>query len=398
MDKQFKAILFTMTIMVTCCAFTATAKAQTQEQAQAQAAVDPLGLDVPAYVLMECGSGEVVAKKDPDKMMDMAGVTKLMSALVLAEDIAGGAFSETTECAIPKQATKASGMSAFLSPGGMYAASDLIKPMLMISANDAAISLACASAGSEEAFLQKMNDKAAQLGISPVFVNVTGHDAAGQSMSPMQAVVIARELVKHQQFLQHSAQYSDTITHKGGRVTELVNPNKLVRTYSGCDGLATGSNPTALYSGAFTAQREGQRFIAVIGGAKNSNARFDAAAKLLDYGFANFQSVTPIQEGKGVCKDVPIDGGEKKTVHGVAGASTPMLVRKGAAIQKEPRLFAPTLTAPIAKGQPIGELIVKVDGEVVQKVPITAYEEVQKASVLNSFVRAAKQYAMANMM
>ena len=335
-------------------------------------------------ILIEAATGTVLYEKNADEPVDMAGAVKIMSGLLVAEALESGTLQEEQEIAVSGSAAGAGGMSAFLDRGESYPAGTLFDAMMMISANDACLALAEAVSGSAEGFVQAMNERARALSVAPVFVNPTGHNAEGQAMTAREAAIIARELAGHARALEAAKVYSDTLVHSDGRETELVNPNRLVRFYSGCDGLATGSNSTAGYSGVFTAEREGERYIAVVAGARNSDARSADAQALLDYAFANFETVVAIEEGKGVARDVAVTGGRQKTVHGVAAQTCRLVVPKGSAgqITKEVTLFG-TPEAPVARGAELGELTVKMEGEVVARVPVVAVEAVEKATVLS---------------
>ncbi len=345
----------------------------------------PFGVDAKAAVLMDAASGQIIYEKNADEQYDVAGMIKLMSGLIVSEALDSGAISLSDTANVSSNAAGLGGMSAFLAAAQSYSVEVLYKAMLMISANDATVALAEKLFGSSEAFVAKMNERSAGLGISAVFTSPTGHRATGQGMSARDAAVIARELCKHPNALTYTSIYMDELVHADGRRTELVNPNRLVRFYSGCDGLSTGSNSTAGYSGAFTAQRNGTRYIAVVIGASNSDARSAIAQKLLDHAFANYESVVVIEEGKGVAKDVPVEGGRKKTVHGVAGKTLSLLMKKGesAGITKEVEV-SELLTAPVEAGQQMGELIIKLNGTELARVPVVACETVEKASIASA--------------
>lgn len=344
----------------------------------------PFEVNAKAAVLMDAASGQVIYEKNADELYDVAGMIKLMSTLIVSEAIESGTLSLTDTANVSSSAAGLGGMSAFLAAAQSYSVETLFKCMLMISANDATVALAEKLVGSSEAFVARMNERAKQMGLSSVFTSPTGHRATGQGMSARDAAKIARELSKHSTALMYSAIYMDELIHADGRRTELVNPNRLVRFYSGCDGLATGSNSSG-YSGTFTAERNGTRYIAVVIGASNSENRSAIAQKLLDHAFANYESVVVIEKGKGVAKDVPIDGGRKKTVHGVAGETLSLLLKKGeaAGISKEVEVTE-ELTAPVEAGQKMGELIVKLNGVELARVPVVACETVEKATIASA--------------
>ena len=342
----------------------------------------PFSVDAKAAILIDAASGQVIFEKNADEKYDVAGMTKLMSALIVSEVLDSGALKLSDTAAVSSSAAGIGGMSAFLTSGESYTVEELYKAMLMISANDATAALAEKLYGSSEAFVAKMKERAAELGISPVFTSATGHRAEGQGMSARDAAVIAMELCHYASALTYSSIYMGELVHADGRVTELVNPNRLVRFYSGCDGLSTGSNSSVGYSGTFTAQRDGARYIVVVIGANSADTRSAIAQKLLDHAFANYESVVVIEKGKGVAKDVPVEGGRKSTVHGVAGETLCLLLKKGesSGIAKEVKL-GEALIAPVLAGQQMGELVVSLNGAEIARVPIVASEAVEKASI-----------------
>ena len=342
----------------------------------------PFAVNARAAILVDAATGQVIWEKEADAQHDVAGMTKVMSGLLVAEALERGELSLESSVPVSAAAAGTGGMSAFLSRGESYTVEELYRAMMMISANDATVALAEAISGSAEAFTARMQQRAQELSCGAVFVNPTGHKAQGQTMSARDAAKIACELVKYPSALAYTSIYSGVLIHPGGRETELVNPNRLVRFYSGCDGLSTGSNSTAGYSGVFTARRGTDRYIAVIIGAKNTNERAETAQKLLDHAFANYQSVVVIEEGKGVARDIPVLGGQKKTVHGVAGEGFSMLLAKGETgqVEKEP-VVPDSLEAPVEQGEQIGELVIRKDGAEIARVPIVAYETVEKATI-----------------
>ena len=343
-----------------------------------------LEIDAEAAILIDAASGEVVYEKNADQLYDAAGMGKLMTVLLTAEAIDSGAISLQDKVTISKNAASMGGMSGFLDYNGSYTVEELFKIMTMISANDAAVALAEYVSGSEEVFVSKMNEKAAELGLDGSFTSASGHKAQNQALTARDCAKIAAQAVKHPLIFEYSSIYIDKVIHSGGRETELVNPNRLVRFYEGCDGLATGSGGKGGYCGVFTAEKNGNRYIAVILGAPSSDARSQAGQKLLDHAFANYESVIVVEKGKGLAKDVPVENGRKSSVHGVAGEELSLLIQKGAAdqVEKEVAIYE-NLTAPVKKGQQIGEMTVKLAGEVKAVIPIVAYETVEEASLLN---------------
>lgn len=354
----------------------------------------PIPIDAPSAILMEAKSGQTVMAQNADEAYDVAGVTKIMSALVLMEAVDNGGLRLEDSVVISPAASKSGGMSAFLGSGESYPVETLFKAMMVVNANDAAIALAEKAFGSQEGMLVKMNEKAKSLGIAPVFVNPTGHNADGQLMSARDAAVIARALCKYPKIFEWSKVYTSEIAHPGDRKTELTNPNKLVRFYPGCDGFATGSVGNKSYSGVVTAERDGMRYIAVVLGAQNANKRSDVAKAMLDYAFANYVPINAIEKGKGIAKDIPVTGGSQKTVHGIAGEDLTLLIERGdeARIDKKVVLDKEILQAPVQADQVLGKLVIGLDGKELGQVPIVAANAVEASDFGSSLRRAVLDY------
>lgn len=375
--------------MILVCSFALPVSATTAPEEN----VLPFSIDAASAILIDAGSGQVIAEKNADERKDIAGAIKIMSALIVAEAVENDELGLEADVHVSFDAAKVGGMSAFLAGNETYKAKDLLKVMLQVSANDATMALAEKVAGSTEAFVAKMNENAKKMGISPVFVNPTGHNAKGQSMSAREAAVIARELVKKKNVLNYSAIYMDRMTHPGGRETELVNPNKLVRFYNGCDGLATGSNNETGYSGIFTAKRGESRYIAVVIGAKNNQTRSSIAQKLLDHAFASFKSVKVTEAGKVVAQGIKVTGGNKKVINGIAAEDYSLLTKKGEEKQlKKQQVIKEDLTAPIKKGDVIGELVISNGDTEIWRVPIISAEDVESVDIGSSFMRFIKNW------
>jgi D-alanyl-D-alanine carboxypeptidase (penicillin-binding protein 5/6) len=185
----------------------------------------------------------------------------------------------------------------------------------------------------------------------------------------------------------------DRMVHPGGRETELVNPNKLVRFYNGCDGLATGSNNESGYSGVFTAKRGESRYIAVVIGAKNNQTRASIAQKLLDHAFASFKSIKLVEGGKVIAQNIKVTGGDKSVINGIAGEDYALLARKGDEKQlKKMPVVTENLTAPIKKGDVVGELVVTSGETELARIPILAAEDVVSVDFASSFLRLVNNW------
>lgn len=349
-------------------------------------ALGEVSTDAKSYVLMDASTGTVLSEKDADKPMPCANVIKTMSMLLFMEAMDQGKLKTGDKVTISPNAAKKGGTSVFLDANKSYRAGDLLKAVTICSANDACVALAEHLAGGEEEFVKQMNDKAASLGCKNTkFVNCTGLDAEGQETSARDMALISRELVRHPQFFKWSSIYMQDFTHDGGRTTQMVNPNKLVRFYDGCDGIKTGSSAKAGYCIAATAKRSGGRFIFVSLGSKSSDTRFEGAKKAFDMAFSNYASKTVVKKDTVIKEGIPVAKGDKPNIDAYTASDLSVLVPKGKenALEKEVTI-SENLAAPLEPGQIIGKLTVRLDGNELGSVDIICKEPVQELQFLSS--------------
>ncbi|MBQ8914862.1 MAG: D-alanyl-D-alanine carboxypeptidase, partial [Clostridia bacterium] len=251
--------------------------------------IKPFDVEAESAVLMEAKTGRVLYAKSADKALPPASVTKVMTLLLVMEEIDSGNMKLSDMISVSEYAASMGGSQVFLEAGEEMSLEDMLKSVVISSANDAAVALAEAVAGSEEAFVAKMNEKAAELSMkSTHFENVTGldDDTKDHKMSAYDIAVASRELIcSHPSVLKYSSIWMDTI--RGGEFG-LSNTNRLIRFYKGATGLKTGSTSKAGFCISATAERDGMHLIAVIMGSETRDTRNEAAKKLLDHGFANY--------------------------------------------------------------------------------------------------------------
>ncbi len=342
---------------------------------------DTLGLASRAAVLMDAATGEIVFAKDADTPYPAPGLHKLMTSVLIMEAQESGQLAMTEKALVSDAAARLGGSTAFLDRTE-YSVKDLLQAVAMVSANDACLTLVEKVAGVEEKMVQNMNDKAKELGLSCTFVDTTGRNYQEALMSPTDLVKIGRELTKHKNYLSLSSEYVKSLEHPGGRLTELANPNRLVRFYSGCDGLGTGSAPGAGYAGVFTARRGEFRLLAVVMGAPDAQSRQADAQKLLDYGFATYKSTSLIKAGEIVKKDVEVVGGDAGRVNLLVAESYAQLLKKGEEKGIERVIDAPDkLAAPLSTNVPVGSITLKRDGEVVATIPLVPSADIESYGI-----------------
>jgi D-alanyl-D-alanine carboxypeptidase (penicillin-binding protein 5/6) len=273
------------------------------------------------------------------------------------------------------------GSQAFIDAGYEYEISELIKSIIIASANDAAVAIAEHVSGSEDSFVAKMNKKAQELDMkNTVFKNCTGLPESGHHSSARDVAIMSKELLKYDEYFKWSTVWMDEIKHqKDGRVTELVNTNKLIRSLQGCDGLKTGYTNEAGFCVTTTAKRGELRLISVILGGNSSKERFDEAAMLINFGFANYENKEVVKKDESLGQ-VKLNGGKEKSINLIASESFSVCVKNDEASTIETRIEIPeSIDAPIANKQEAGHLIILLNGQEIGKISLLADKDYEKA-------------------
>ena len=344
--------------------------------------------DVPcrAAVLIDLSSGTVLYEKEPDTPMPIASITKVMTLLLTFEAIEAGKVSLQDTVPVSDHAYNMGGSQIWLEPGETFTLDEMIKAICVSSANDAAVAVAEFIGGSEPAFAELMNQKAAQLGMNNTsFKNACGLDEAGHLSTARDVAIMSREvLLNHPRITDYTTIWMDTL--RGGQ-TQLLNTNKLLKRYQGVTGLKTGTTSGAGVCISASASRDGLDLLAVVLGAASSNERFDAATALLDYGFANFENVAaPAPENAPA--SLPVTGGAQETVELRYAAPEKILVQKVESAALAAELELPqTLAAPLAEGQQVGTVTVYSGETALGSWPVTAASAVQPMTMRLGFER-----------
>ena len=345
-----------------------------------------LGLTSKSALLMEEDTGTILYEQNSHEALPPASVTKVMTLLLIYEGERDGKFDWTDTVQVSEHAASMGGSQVFLEEGETQTAADLTKSIAIASANDAAVAMAEFLAGSEEAFVQKMNERAKELGMEDTnFVNACGLDTEGHVSSAYDIALMSRELMENfPEIKEYTTTWQDSIIHKTRRGEEtfgLTNTNKLIQWYDGATGLKTGSTGNALYCLSGTAERDGMGLIAVVMAAPDYKVRFREVMQLLDYGFANYAIEKGREKGYAM-GEVPVEKGMTDTVEAVVSEEISVLVPKGKESQWETRTeLLQAVSAPVEAGTKVGELVYLRDGEEVGRVELTAGENVEKANV-----------------
>ena len=335
-------------------------------------------------VLMDAETGKILFEYNADAALPPASVTKVMTLLLVFEAIAEGKIALSDMVSTSEHAASMGGTQIYLEPGEQMSVDELIKSVVVSSANDAATALAEFVCGSESSFVSKMNERARELGMENThFENTNGLDDTAENhvTSARDIAIMSRELMKHEKIFDYTMIWMDTV--RGGTFG-LSNTNRLLRTYSGCTGLKTGSTAKAKFCISATAQRGGLHLIAVIMGSPTRDERNALAAKLLDFGFANYALFS---DDNGDVGDVAVRGGVKNTLS-LRCDSFCALVEKGTESKIEAVYELPeSVAAPIKEGGKIGTVTYKNGNTVLGQADIVAAESVEKIGFFTLFPR-----------
>lgn len=368
---------------------------QTSKQDAKDSTGSALNISAKAAVLIDNHSGRILYEKSKDTELVPASITKIMTLLLIFEAIEKGSFQLNDEVTVSEYASSMGGSQVFLEPGEVQTVETMVKCISIASANDAAVAMAEFVAGSEDAFVEKMNQKAEELGMEHThFKNCNGLDdsiKSGHYSSAYDVALMSRELVtKYPEISGYSTVWMDTIVHKtkkGESEFGLTNTNKLIRTYSGITGLKTGSTSKAKYCLSATANRDGVNLTAVIMAAPDHKKRFMEASTLLDYGFANCTSYSENPE------EIPLTSPK---INGGTISNLPVRIEKGFSYvlcgeerEQSPKreiTYRKNLTAPVREGEVVGNVVYLMDQKEIGSLPIVAAKTVPKARYTDLFL------------
>lgn len=347
----------------------------------------PIDVKAKSAVLMDQTTGRVLMKMNENEKIYPASVTKIMSMLLVAEAIDSNTIRLTDEVTASTNASKKGGSQIWLKEGETMTVDELLKATAVYSANDACTALGEYIAGSDEGFVMMMNERAGELGMKNThFDNCTGLDDTSTThlTTAYDIALMSRELMKHQFIQQYTKIWMDSL--RGGK-TELVNTNKLIRFYEGATGLKTGTTSKAGCCISATATRNETSLIAVVMGADNSKDRFEGAKAMLNWGFANYETVTP-QIDKSLITDVNIIMGEERTLTPQISGDSKFLIPKGKAKNLTQEIdLAAAVEAPVESNQTLGTVTVKLDGQKLGEYKLTAPHYVERLSFKTVFAR-----------
>lgn len=377
--KKTLCFLFTLTLLLPIFAFPTFAE-------------NSFTIDALSGILMEASTGKVLFEQDADKALPPASVTKIMTLLLVMEAVDGGSISLDDIVTASAHASSMGGSQIYLKEGEQMTVSDMIKSVVISSANDAAVALAEHVAGSEETFVAKMNEKAAALGMKNThFENTNGLDDTAQNhlTSARDIALMSAELItKHPKVLEYSSIWMDSV--RGGTFG-LTNTNRLIRFYRGANGLKTGSTSKAKFCISATAERDGMTLIAVVMGSPTRDIRNAEASKMLDYGFANYALYRLEKEDMGEIKVLGGTAQSCKISHGELSAVVESEKKGSIEIVTE---LPESAAAPIKSGDVVGTIRIMSDDTEIGKTDIVADEDVGKISYFGVFGQILRYFCL----
>jgi len=321
---------------------------------------------------------------------------KIMTLILSFEGIEEGKFTLSDEIQISERAASMGGSQVFLEANAKYPVKELIKSIVVCSANDSCVAMAEKISGSEEAFTQAMNEKAKELGATnTLFANCTGLPKEPQYSCAHDVALMLKELLTHKEYFEFGKVWMDKFQHPQGRFTEISNTNKLVRFYDGCDGGKTGFTNQAGFCLAATAKRDNLRIISVVIGEKSSNDRFADVRTMFDYAFANYTQKIVVDSTQPLPEKIKVSGGKIDRVSVCASKSLYAFSKRGddPYITTEIRLFK-SVEAPLKKGEKIGEIVLYKNKVRIDYADLLTCERVEKANVIDRFRDVAQEWTI----
>jgi D-alanyl-D-alanine carboxypeptidase (penicillin-binding protein 5/6) len=344
--------------------------------------------------LVDFNTGTELFERNADKRLPIASMVKIMTLLLSYEAAEKGAITLDTEIQVGENAAGMGGSQVFLDANSVHTAGNLLKAITVCSANDASVAMAEALAGSEELFVEKMNGRASELGMeNTVFTNCTGLPKAGQYSTARDVSKMYRELLKHKDYFRYTKIWLEEYVHPDGRKTEMTNTNKLVRFYKGCDAGKTGFTSESLFCLSASAVGGNMRAVAVVMGADTSPKRFDDAKKLFNYAFANYENKKLVEKDCEIPNTIRVKGGKTDAVRIAPAESLFVLNKKGGGAKYTVEYELPSeLKAGIRRGQTIGRIVAKKDGDIVGSCDAVALDGAEKAAFLDGLKKIISKW------
>lgn len=363
-----------------------------------RAETEDLAPNAKSAIMIEASTGEILFQKNKDEKLAPASMTKMMSMLLIMEEIESGNLKWDEEVIASERASSMGGSQIFLKAGEKMTVTDLLKGVAIASGNDAVVALAERVSGSEEAFVKRMNTRGKDLGLKNTnFVNATGLTADNHYSSAYDMSLIAKELVKHEKVLEFTSTYEDYLRKDTKSPFWLVNTNRLVRFKEGVDGLKTGFTDEAGYCLTATMKKDGMRLITVVMKEENTNKRSADTTKMLDYGF-NVYMVQTILDEKTTIEKREVELGKKLITEIIPKENITILNKKSDEIKNITyKTKIGNITAPVKKGDIVGSIDILEDNKIISTVYATVKEDIEKASIITIYLRNIKDIISGNL-
>ena len=358
--------------------------------------LDESSFSAKSLYLMDYNSGQVLYEKDAEKELPVASIVKLMTIELVCEKLESGELKLDDTVIVSQKAQSMGGSQVFIEEGGEYSVGDLLKSTIVSSANDASVALAETISGSEENFVVLMNKKAKELGLKNTnYVNCTGLPASNQYSCAKDTAILLKNVLSHDDYHRYSTIWMDSLSHPKGRQSELVNTNKLIRYYEGCDGGKTGSTSEAGYCLVATAKRGDMRLIGSVLGAENGKKRFSETSSLLNYGFSNFENKQVVSKDSLLNDNLQVKNAKVDEVKIASKENIFVLSKKGSDDDITTKVeLNSDLKAPLKKGDKVGRIFVMRNSEVVGESDIVSMDDVEVSSIMDNITKIAENWKL----
>lgn len=361
----------------------------------AYAESEQLAVNCKSAYLCDYNSGECIYKLNETQRMPIASVCKVMTLTLCFDAIAQGKLSLTDNITVSERAAGMGGSQVFLQSGLTYPLTELIKSIVVCSANDSCVAVSESICGSEESFVAAMNKKAEELGCdNTLFANCTGLPKEPQYSCAKDVAVMFTNLIHNEEYYKYSKIWLEDFNHPDNRTTTITNTNKLIKKYSSCDGGKTGFTNQAGFCLASTAKRENMRLVSVVLGADNSDNRFKSAINMFNYGFANYKNAVVLDKEANLNDKISVDCSKKTSICVRPARSCYVFTANNATPEIERNVIAYDVKAPVQKGDVVGKIEVFKDGILYDTVDLVASENAERATYGDFFKKVAQNWTL----
>lgn len=395
MKTKFKFQIQNIAIcaLVLICAFAFVFACVQNDEKVCDAATDFKSVGKSAY-MVDYATGTVLYSRNENERLPIASMVKIMTSLLTFESVDSGKISLDDDVVVSQNAASMGGSQVFLDANTTHKVGDLLKTVIVASANDSCVALAEHISGSVEAFVARMNERAAELGMeNTVFKNCTGLPAAESFSSAKDVSIMFSQLIKHPKYFDYSQVWLEDYKHPDGRVTTITNTNKLVKFYQGCDGGKTGFTSEAKFCLCATAKRNDMRVISVIIGADSSKVRNAAISASFDYAFANFSNKVMLKGGEKLDFEANVTGGKQSSVSIAAERDLTRFVGLDDKSKYDVRYEIPDAKAPFKAGDKVGVARLLKDGVEIDSVNVVSLEDVQSRNLFDAILDIARNWS-----